>query len=502
MGPPTVPEINRYRTHHGANIGSVFVLERWLFPGMFLDTAKGGSELSAVSAWVEAHGIESARAKWEEHWASAMTPADWVFLRDTAKVTSVRLPIGWFTLGPHYCGGTAFEPYAAVYENAWMWVRRYVQAAAEHGIGVLLDLHALPGGANTDEHSGTDSKKSEFWENDWFRQRATEVLVAISRAVAQDPIMKVWVIGLQLVNEAITGAGDRGMWTWYDGTLGAIAAIDSTLPVYLSDAWNSVPALDYAVGKNNARRSNPLISPPLVIDIHKYYCFDAYNKNRSPAEIIATIAKEGSDIASYNDKEVGTVIGEYSCVLDGESWAKVSAEARPDLVRQFGIAQSQRWEQTLKPVNGGAFFWTAKMAWMDGGEWGFVEQSRKGNVVPPVGLTLAEQRVAEIAAEAKREQARIRTIAIEEHAEYWNQNAPGQNMEHYRFAAGYDVGFWDALTFWESARKGATIGFVNLWSGKRLREHVAETAGFGSQFLWEFEHGFKRGLKDMESFIK
>lgn len=102
--------------------------------------------------------------------------------------------------------------------------------------------------------AGIDSKKSEFWENDWFRQRATEVLVAISRAVAQDPIMKVWVIGLQLVNEAITGAGDRGMWTWYDGTLGAIAAIDSTLPVYLSDAWNSVPALDVCF---HTRSSHP-----------------------------------------------------------------------------------------------------------------------------------------------------------------------------------------------------------------------------------------------------
>jgi len=86
--------------------------------------------------------------------------------------------------------------------------------------------------------------KSEFWESDQFRQRATEVLVGISRAIVQDPIMKVWVLGLQLVNEAIAGAGDRGMWSWYDSTLAAIATVDSTLPVYLSDAWNSVPALD------------------------------------------------------------------------------------------------------------------------------------------------------------------------------------------------------------------------------------------------------------------
>ena len=84
-----------------------------------------------------------------------MKPADWAFLRDTARVTTVRLPIGWFTLGPYFSGGTAFEAVAPVYSNAWQWVKRYVEAAAEHGIGVLLDMHALPGGANTDEHSGT-----------------------------------------------------------------------------------------------------------------------------------------------------------------------------------------------------------------------------------------------------------------------------------------------------------------------------------------------------------
>lgn len=66
MGPPTLQEVNRYRTHHGANIGSVFVLEKWLFPSMFLESAKGGSELSAVQAFVDAHGLEAARGKWEQ----------------------------------------------------------------------------------------------------------------------------------------------------------------------------------------------------------------------------------------------------------------------------------------------------------------------------------------------------------------------------------------------------------------------------------------------------
>lgn len=48
--PPTNLDILRYRSHHGANLGSIFVLEKWLFPAMFEPGASGGSELDAVTA--------------------------------------------------------------------------------------------------------------------------------------------------------------------------------------------------------------------------------------------------------------------------------------------------------------------------------------------------------------------------------------------------------------------------------------------------------------------
>ena len=51
--PPTPLDVLRYRYHHGANLGSSFVLEKWLFPGMFQQGAKGDSELDAVQAYVD-----------------------------------------------------------------------------------------------------------------------------------------------------------------------------------------------------------------------------------------------------------------------------------------------------------------------------------------------------------------------------------------------------------------------------------------------------------------
>ena len=50
MQPPTALEVLRYRYQYGVNLGGIFVLEKWLWPGMFESWAKGDSELDAVSA--------------------------------------------------------------------------------------------------------------------------------------------------------------------------------------------------------------------------------------------------------------------------------------------------------------------------------------------------------------------------------------------------------------------------------------------------------------------
>ena len=49
--PPTYLDNFRYRYHNGTNLGSIFVLEKWLFPSMFEPTTRGDSELDAVTAY-------------------------------------------------------------------------------------------------------------------------------------------------------------------------------------------------------------------------------------------------------------------------------------------------------------------------------------------------------------------------------------------------------------------------------------------------------------------
>ena len=52
VSPPTATDVLRYRFQHGVNLGSVFVLERWLSPQMFAEGSTGNSELDAVSRYV------------------------------------------------------------------------------------------------------------------------------------------------------------------------------------------------------------------------------------------------------------------------------------------------------------------------------------------------------------------------------------------------------------------------------------------------------------------
>lgn len=51
--PPSPLDVLRYRYNHGTNLGSVFVLEKWLNPSMFVAGAQGESELDAVHAYVQ-----------------------------------------------------------------------------------------------------------------------------------------------------------------------------------------------------------------------------------------------------------------------------------------------------------------------------------------------------------------------------------------------------------------------------------------------------------------
>lgn len=265
---------------------------------------------------------------------------------------SVRLPIGYFTLGPAYCHHTPFSHASGVYENAWPAVRNLVSRCYSRGIGVLIDFHAVPGGANPNEHSGTNSGKAELWHHKSNLELATRCLCFIAHEVRNMD----GVIGIQLCNEA---DGDApGMYEWYGKVIAEIGSIDNTMPLYISDAWNLGQAAGYSNGRNSLRAG---MTNPIVIDTHLYWAFSDDDKRKAPQQIIQEVPGKLSGLDGHDGNVVDhgaaqAVVGEYSCVLTEDSWAKAAGE-KDRLVVEFGQAQSHTYQHRA----GGSFFWTYRM---------------------------------------------------------------------------------------------------------------------------------------------
>ena len=457
---------------------------------MFTSSAasSGHSELDAVLSSVSSIGLEATKARWENHWRNVVTEEDFRWLVREARCNGLRIPIGFFTLGPDWCKDTKFECVGSMYESSWKVVKGLIERAKEWGVGVLIDFHAVYGGANCEAHSGTSSGKAELWGNRENLERSKKALGWIARELRACENL----IGIQVVNEAAWGA--EGMWDWYEEVLEEIRSVDESIPVYVSDAWKLEKALEWVrkrKGKGN----------PVVVDTHRYYTFSEMDRSQSPQEIIARIESElrelgGGEGSVMNGGCAQVIVGEWSCVLDGRTWSRVSPEERECLVREFGLAQTKKWQHRA----GGSYFWTYKIDWMDGGEWGFVEQTKKENVLPPFFLTLPTLEVRSRAQAARGRRGDLGYSARQFHEEYWNRTCPGKRFEHQLYSEGWDVGFSDALKFFGMRADGAfgekiaseggdKIGCLELWVKKRLLD-----SGRRGEFVWEWEQGFRNGV--------
>jgi hypothetical protein len=413
--------------------------------------------------------------------------------------TSIRLPVGYFTLGPNFCKNTPFAPYSEVYTNCWSTVKTLISRARACGIGVLIDFHAAPGGANAGEHSGTNSGKAELWNNQSNLSLSQKCLEFIAGEITSGSMDGV--IGLEVCNEAIWDA--PGMYQWYDSVLAGIATLDPTIPVYISDAWDLGKAITYVKTKNTVTLgSSEPATNPVCIDNHVYFCFTDQDKSCSPQQILPLVSQQlgqmdGKDGSVLDSGAASVIVGEYSCVLNDATWSKGGNYDKSQLVGQFGKAQSQRFQQRT----GGSYFWNFKMDWMDGGEWGFVAQTNSGAISPPGNLALSTSDVKAAISRAQSQQSACMQGSVAAHVNYWKQAAAGMKTDHSNFGSGWSVGWNDALAFFSMRVNGGLpggggdkIGLLDLWVRKRLAE-----SGMTGDFVWEFEQGFRKGVADFYS---
>ena len=320
---------------------------------------------------------------------------------------------------------------AEVYTNAWAAVKKLVSRCYAHGIGVLIDLHAAPGGANSESHSGTSRGQAELWRNKFNLDLATRCLCFVVQEVVNSGLEGV--IGIQPCNEAKWDA--PGLYEWYDKVISEISKIDPSLPIYISDAWDLQRALKYTASKNSVQGTP---TNPIIVDTHKYSTFAEKDTSRSPQELIAQVSTELGELNGLTgnvfDSKGATAafVGEYSCTLSPQTWKKVTETDRPGLTTQFGRAQVEKWQSKAC----GSAFWNLKMDWMPGGDWGFMEQVDAGAVTAPWSLRMSFQDVERKLKDSESKRSSSMMAAVAAHHRHWDHASRGGYFEHWRFADG------------------------------------------------------------------
>ncbi|KAI0724054.1 glycoside hydrolase superfamily [Cerioporus squamosus] len=306
----------RYRQQQSVNLGSWFVHEQWMTPSIFTcAVAPQTSELDIASGW---GSLDSARSVLERHWDTFITASDFQYLASIG-INTVRLPIGYWSLGPDFCQGTPFEPVAGVYQNSWSRVVRAINMAADSGIGVLVDLHGAPGSQNGQPHSGISDGQVNLFGNDWYENKTMAVLTFL----AHELVNVTNIVGIQILNEPNNVDELPDFYARSISAMRATSPAAMELPLYIHDGFDLMRFSDFVANRTDF----------VVQDHHSYFVYTASDASESAShhtqDVHEFIAKDLGAASDHQRRNL--VVDEFSCALTDQSLA---GEDNPDEARR------------------------------------------------------------------------------------------------------------------------------------------------------------------------
>jgi len=309
-----------YPMVRGVNLGSWFLLEKWMVQRMFTDD--DGSSFSDSCANIDEHGLMShlrpstKRRRMEAHWGSWITEDDIAWMHEHG-LNTVRVPFGyWITHPEHPFIDGAFKYLVKLFE----WCER-------HHIAVLLDFHGLKGSQNghfTSGNCGACGKQQcgTTWKRFLdYEDTNLGVIRNLSRHFAKSPSY----YGFGLANE-VGCCNSKEVMAFYQKAYDIVRESSTDVLVFFDSTYN--PAT-YPFRREQA----------VAQDDHVY--FSARWREGADREHGSNLAKARDRLMSIPRWPV--VVGEWALNHHGHDLSGVNDRAA--WLRYFGRAQLQAYEQ-------------------------------------------------------------------------------------------------------------------------------------------------------------
>ncbi|GAB0498572.1 hypothetical protein MMPV_009918 [Pyropia vietnamensis] len=259
----------------GVNVGGWLVLEPWINTALFRAhpavagrDGLAGDPADSEYALCTRLGAATAAAVLGAHRRNWLGAADFHAMA-VAGLNAVRVPVGYWGVLPRGRRGrsTSSDPYVG---PVWTHLDDALSWAATARLGVLLDLHAHPGGQSGEAHAGR-ARGDRWTPDDWDVETALDAVAAL--------------------------AGRYGAITAVDGSCSATPPALLGLSVVNEPDEHIPPDVllafyrrAYAAARAGGLRAETVafVGDNLVLDLHAYQCFGEGWAAASLADILHT----------------------------------------------------------------------------------------------------------------------------------------------------------------------------------------------------------------------
>ncbi|TRM64212.1 glycoside hydrolase family 5 protein [Schizophyllum amplum] len=314
----------------GVNLGGWLVLEPWITPSFFEDT--GNDDIIDEYTLGELMDEDEARSMLKDHWSTWITEQDFIDIA-AAGLTHVRIPLGYWSV-PVTSADTNYSTSVSPYlDGAWPYLLQGLNWARAHGVRVIVDVHGAPGSQNGYDNSGQRTGNPEFANNDNV-QRTLDLVRFLAENIGG------MVDVLELLNE---GGGFRGDdWAsairgfFQDGYDIVRETAGNDVKVMIGDAFLGVGYWDGFLNSPDAQGT--------IMDYHMYQIFSNDELARSNDEHISFACTKKSELTSYANSNIWTIVGEWSnAPTDCTKWLN-------------GRGVGARWDNSYATEGTGEYF--------------------------------------------------------------------------------------------------------------------------------------------------